>query len=384
MHIDINKLRTWVEIDRSALSENYLAFRSLLGSGVELMAMVKSNAYGHCLSQCATFFESCGVDWLGVDSISEGVSLRRSVVRTPILVLGYTLPNRILEARDSGLSISISSFESLDSLFDLGFDSVVDNPLRIHVKIDTGMHRQGFFIKDLPRVVRELNRLSGVSVEGVFSHFASAIPSCADESGEQINIFEKAICIFHEAGFFPMRHISATGGVLSFANARFDCVRVGIGMYGVFPSDEVREVWSGREKGSFSLIPALSWKTVVGEVKSISKGIRIGYGWSEGVERDSRIAILPIGYWHGYFRSLSSVGEVLIRGKRAKVLGVVCMDMMVVDVTDIEGVSVGDEVVILGRQGEDEVSAYELAKRAGTIPYEILTCINPLIRRVYM
>jgi alanine racemase len=375
-------LRTWVEIDRMALRRNCEAFRALAGDGVKVMTVVKSNAYGCDLVLCAVFLESCGVQWFGVDSVVEGLALRKAGVSAPILVLGYTLPERVLEARDASVSITISNFDALDHLSRLNLHN--QKKLRVHVKVDTGMHRHGFFVEDIPKVVCALKVLSGVEVEGVFSHFAAAVPSRRREAEAQVVRFREAVDIFSDAGFSPMRHMGATGGALCFPDAHFDCVRVGIGTYGLWPSDEARERVDRTDGSHVTLTPALSWKTVVAEVKEIPKGSGVSYDWTETVSRDSRIAVLPIGYWHGYPRALSSVGEVLIHGGRAKVLGRVCMDIMMVDVTDIPDVNVGDEVVLLGRQGGEEVSAYELAERAGTIPYEIITQINPRTRRVYV
>lgn len=365
-------LRTWVEIDSSAIKHNLGIFRSFVGDKTKIMAIVKSNAYGHGLWDFAHIVDEGGVDCFGVDSLVEGLTLRKNGIKKPILVLGYTLPERFGEALKHNISLTISSMESLKSL------TAPNKPVKIHLKIDTGMHRQGFMLSELKKVCKIISS-SKIKLEGVYTHFAAAKnPSFPQETNKQIEIFDQAIKIVESFGFKPIKHASATAGTLLFPQAHYDMVRIGIGLYGMWPSTETMRAMENK----INLQPILSWKTIVGEVKDLAKGGGVGYDHTEKLPSGSKIAVCPIGYWHGYTRAFSSVGNVLVRGERAKVLGRVSMDMVIIDVSKIKKVKIGDEVVIIGRQGKDEITADEAASVSGSINYEIVTRINPLIRRV--
>ncbi len=364
-------LRTWIEIDRKAIRHNYKIFRSLIKKDCKLMAVVKSNAYGHSLSDFSREMEKLGADWLGVDSIVEAEALRKEKIKTPILVLGHTLPKKISAAAKNNVSLTISNFEKLRALLK------IDKPIKIHLKIDTGMHRQGFFVPELKKVVQILRENKNIKTEGMYTHFSSAKnPAFPHETLKQISQFKEAIKILETAGFNPIKHAAATSGAINFPQSHFDMIRVGIGLYGMWPSKETREAF----KDKIKLKPVLSWKTVVCEIKNLSKGGRIGYDLTETVNKNSKIAILPIGYWHGYPRALSSIGRVLIREKEAKILGRISMDMIVVNITEIKNARIGDEAILVG----EKITADNLACLTDTINYEITTRINPLIKRVYI
>jgi len=373
--VDRHSLRTWIDLDRSAIARNVLTFRSLLPSGCGLMAVCKSNAYGHGLYDLAPLLQETGVDGFGVDSIVEAVTLRRKRIRGPILVLGHTLPSRFAEAADHRISLTVSSFESLEALAGLGGT----RRLRIHLKLDTGMHRQGFLPPQWESVLRLLRTCGRrVELEGIYTHFAAAKdPARRDYTERQIEEFERAVVLFRDAGFRPIRHANATAGVLNYPLADYDLVRVGIGLMGYWPSTETKRAWEKR----FLLEPALSWRTIISETKTLGKGTGIGYDLTERLSKRSPVGICPIGYWHGFPRSLSRVAEVLVRGRRAKVLGTVSMDMIVVDLSRVGGAAVGDIVTVIGRSGRDEISVYEIAGRAGVSHYELLTRLNPLIQK---
>ena len=373
----MNGLRTWIEIDKKAIVQNYRTFRKLISNKCRLMAVVKSNAYGHGLIGFSKELQKLGADWFGADSIVEALALRNSGIKKPILVLGHTLPERSREAATNNISLTISSFDALNRVARLS----KFRP-KIHLKIDTGMHRQGFFVDELTRVVSFLrNRAPKVGVEGLYTHFAAAKdPASPTATLRQLKEFKKAIGIVEQAGFRPIKHAAATSGAILFPKAHFDMARIGIGIYGLWLSPEVRSAFSNKIR----LTPVLSWRTIIGEIKEVKKGERVGYDFTEKFSKDSRIAILPIGYWHGYPRALSSVGHVLVQGKRAKILGRVSMDMTVVDVSNIKNVKVGDAATLIGEDGREIIAAEELAKLSGTINYEFITRINPLIERVYL
>jgi len=368
-------LRTWVEIDTKAIRHNYRAFRKIIPKDVKMMGVVKSNAYGHNITEFALELERLGVDMLAVDSLVEALSLRKSGVKTPILVLGYTLPSMFAKALRKNIHLTISSIDGLRMF--LKSPNAAQIP--VHLKVDTGMHRQGFLLKEGSQVIKLLTS-HNIQVAGLYTHFASAkdFKDRAFTDG-QIAEFMEWRTAFHNAGFSPVIHAGATGGTLGFPESHFDMVRVGAGLYGFWTQKEVQAVF----RGKFLLKPVLSWKTIISEVKEIPAESGVGYDLTHKTKGVTRIAVCPIGYWHGYPRALSDKSDVLIRGKRAKVLGRVSMDMVVIDITNIPSVKVGDEAVLIGRCGKKEIPASELAEHAGTSAYEILTRLNPLMKRIY-
>ena len=404
--IDRKGLRTWVEIDRKAIKHNYKVLRSLLSPKTRFLSVVKSNAYGHGLVDFSLEAQKLGADWFGVDSIVEAIALREAGVKKPILVLGYTLPEMLSKAIKHDISISVSTFELLHTIKIIKHS--VSNtkhpvfgkvPIKIHIKADTGMHRQGFQEGDIRGVIKELKNLEQkIEVEGLFTHFAGVYPVRDREGPQRVSVsngmknpkFEKAtkkqIQSFNiwakalvSAGFKPLIHAGATGGGMILPEAHFDMVRFGIAQYGLWPSDEIKKDF--RKKINFK--PILQWRTLVGEIKNIPKDERVGYDFTEKLKKDSKVAICPIGYWHGYPRALSRIGYVLVRCKMARVLGRVSMDMLTINVSDVKGVKVGDVVTLLGRDGKAVVSAEQIGKWSGTSAYEIITRINPLIKRIY-
>lgn len=371
-------LRTWLEIDRKALKNNYQTFRKIIPKKTQLMSVVKSNAYGHGLNDFSQEMEKLGIDWFGVDSAVEALSLRRKGIKKPILILGHTLPEMVEEVTKNKISLTISSFEALENLKKINSKEKA----KVHIKVDTGMGRQGFLLKDLQKVLSKVKSLeSKIEIEGLYTHFAAAKnPAFPKYTLGQIDEFKEWAEVFKKAGYKPINHAAASSGTLIFLQSHFDMVRVGVSMYGLWPSPEVEAYC----KDKYKLVPILSWKTVIGEVKTLKKGSQVGYDLTEELQKDSQVAICPIGYWHGFNRAFSSIGRVLVKGQRAKVLGRVSMDMIIIDVSGIKGVKVGDEVVVLGKQGKEEVTADELAHLAGTINYEIVTRINPLIKKLYI
>jgi alanine racemase len=373
-------LRTWIEIDKKAIAKNYRTLRKLVGGHTLMMAVVKSNAYGHNLHEFAPEMERLGADWLGVDSLVEAVALRKGGVKIPILVLGFTLPALYPLAQKNNISLTISSFAQLDAVCALKKSA---RPIHIHIKIDTGMHRQGFQIDEAQEL---LSRLASAptkifAVEGLYTHFAEAKnPRNNDATKRQIALFEEWRTRVYDAGFDPIVHAGATGGTLLYRNAHYDMVRVGIGCYGLWPSEEAKY----HLQNVITLYPVLAWSAVVAEVKVVTKGERVGYDSTELLRRDTTIAVIPVGYWHGIPRLLSSKGRVLIHGKSAGILGRVSMDMIVVDVTDIPKVAMGDVATIIGKDKKEEITAREIAQYAATTAYEILTRLNPLIKRFYI
>ncbi len=375
--INHSGLRTWVEIDKSAIAYNYKQFRNLIALKTKLMGVVKSNAYGHNFLEFAKELVTLGVDYLGVDSVVEGLALRREGIKTPILVLGYTLPEMQKGAVENDLDLSISNFEALDSLLKQTYTKIP----KIHLKVDTGMTRQGFQLSDLEKVIELLQKNKDkFSLDGLFTHFAAAKnPSFPNDTKKQIEQFEVWRSAILEAGFTPICHASATSGTILFRQAEFDMVRVGMGMYGLWPSIETKAY----AEQKMPLKPVLSWRTIVGEVKTLTENRGVGYDLTENLPAGAKVAILPVGYWHGYPRSLSSLGPVLINGQKTRIIGRVSMDMLIVDVTNISNIKVGDVATLIGSDGNEIVSAEELSYILDISWYELVTRINPLIKRLY-
>lgn len=369
-------MRTWIEVSKDRLRGNYRLFRSLVPRESKLMAVVKSNAYGHGLVDFSKAAARLGADWLGVDSVVEGLALRKEGVRIPILVMGYTLPEMLPAARRANIVITVSSFEALREA------ARGPKGLRIHLKIDSGMHRQGFLLSDLGRVRRELKKLKGrLALEGLYTHFAAAKnPAFPDYTRRQLEVFGEWRAVLARDRHLLLHHAAATGAALLFPETHLDMVRIGAGFYGLWPSPETRAALEERIK----LRPILSWKTTIAELKEVEGGAAVGYDLTERLRRSSKLAVVPVGYWHGLPRSLSSVGYMSVRGKRARIVSRISMGMTILDVTNIAGVRVGDEVVVLGNDGKTDPSADELARLADTIPYEIVARINPLIKKFYI
>ena len=242
------------------------------------------------------------------------------------------------------------------------------------------MHRQGFAISDLAKVCALIKKSKSLNFQGLYTHFASAKkPDFHQDTEKQIWEFKKASVLVRALGFKPIVHATATAGTLNYPKSHFDMVRIGIGLYGLWTSEETRKALSK----TITLKPALTWKTLVAELKWVEKGEKVGYDFTETLKQKSLLAVLPVGYWHGLWRAFSGKAHMLIKGKRCKIIGRVSMDMVVVDVTKAGNVKVGDEVALLGKQGKEEVTADELAKIAGTTNYEIVTRLNPLIKKIY-
>ena len=368
-------LKTWVEINRAAVKQNIKNMRRLLNSRTKLWAVVKSNSYGHGLLAFSKVADENGIDGFCVDSVIEGIKLREVGIKKPILVLGPTFKNSLKSAAENKITITISSFDGLQEL------AKSKHKPEFHLKIDTGMRRQGFYVEELKKV---LQRVSSIKYQvssiltGVYTHFASAkdinYPTFTEE---QFKEFQKAVRILERAGFKNLiKHAAATGGTLVNSKYHLDAVRIGIGLYGLYPSLEL-----AIQMPRVSFRPVLSWHALVSEVKNLKPGDYVGYDLTERVNKPTKMAILPIGYWHGYPRSLSGKGEVLIGGKKARVLGRVSMDMIAVDVSGIK-CGLGAKATLVGKQSGQEITAYDVTRQCGSSYYELLTRINPLIERV--
>lgn len=372
--------KTWIEINRRAVQKNVRTFRSILKKKTKLFAVVKSNAYGHGLVVFGKLADQAGVDGFCVDSVVEGIKLRENGIKKPILVLGPTLPILYREAFRQDLTVTVSNFEALKEILKL------KSAPSFHLKIDTGMHRQGFFVDDLPVVLKLIGRpisAKGKLLTGAYTHFAAAKDvTYPSYTLGQIEVFQTAKKIIENAGFSNLIfHTSSTGGALLYPQAHFDLVRIGIGLYGHWPSFESSIQHSLIWKKTLKLEPVLSWYGRISEIKKLAAGDFIGYDLTEKIKKASLEAIVPVGYWHGFPRALSSIGEVLIAGRREKILGRVSMDLLSVSLSSSKA-KIYDRVVLIGRSDKQFLAAEELASKTGTTVYEFLTRLNPLLIRI--
>lgn len=367
---------TWVEISESALTHNLKTFRNLIGKDVVLAPAVKANAYGHGLVECSRVFEKQGADYLCVNALYEADVLRKAGIKTPLLIIGYT-PLSDLPDLPTNTELVVYNLETIKKLGKLG------KKVGIHLKIETGNHRQGIELKDMPDFIQQLQQHPHLILKGVSTHFANLEDRINHEYAlYQLEEFKKAIKLLEQNGLAPRyRHCANTAATILLPEAYFNFVRTGIGNYGLWPSEKT-EMAAKRADIDITLEPALTWKTLVAQVKDIKKGSLIGYGCTYEMPHNGRIAVLPVGYYDGFVRLLSSRGYVLIRGKKAPVVGRVCMNMIMVDVTNIPNIKLEDEVVLIGKQGKEEITTEEVAEWSSTINYEVTTRINERISRL--
>lgn len=371
----------WVEISRSALEHNVGQFRKLVGRDRILSGVVKANAYGHGIVQVSRLLLDAGVDWLAVHSLDEGLTLREVGIDSPVILLGYAPLSGLREAVQCQLRLTVYNRETAERLGAIADE--LDKKCYLHLKLETGTQRQGIAERDIAGFLAVLQRHPNLVLEGVSTHFAN-IEDTTDHSYArgQLESFIRLTGLIEEKGFsIPLKHAACTAAALLFPETYFGMVRLGIGLYGLWPSKETYVSCLQKGDDMPELRPVLTWKTRIAQLKTVPKGSYVGYGCTYRTTHTARLAVLPLGYYDGYPRALSNVGRVLIRGMRAPVRGRVCMNNVMADVTDVPGVALEDEVVLLGKQGDEVISAESLASMVGSINYEIVSRINPLLPR---
>jgi len=370
----------WIELDSAALIQNLGIFRSVLSTDTLLLGVVKANAYGHGFAEIATIAAD-HLDWFGVHSADEARDLRRVGVKRPILVMGYA-PERELLDLDGDIHLLVSSISALESIAEYRDRSGV--PLPIHLKIDTGAKRQGVPISAIEGMVGSAAK-HGLEVVGLATHFANIEDTLEHEFARaQLERFHEAIerTTRLTGGPLPFVHAACSAASLLFRETDFSMARVGISMYGHWPSRETKLSWILAHGGDgIRLRPVLSWRSVVGQLQRVEKGESVGYGRTWTALRDTMLGVIPVGYADGYPRVLGNRSRVGIRGRAAPVVGRVCMNIFMIDVTDIADVDVGDEVTLVGSDGEISITAEDLAVLCGTINYEFLARLSPAIPR---
>ena len=363
-------LRVWAEVDLDRIEANVRALKQRAGEA-HLLAVVKANAYGHGAVPVARAALAGGAWGLGVISVEEGEELRRAGVEAPVLVLGSSAAvlARRLVAND--LRVTVASLALGEALSSAAREA--GNEVFVHVKVETGLNRFGVLPDEAVALAEALRDLPGVVVEGLATHLASVDEGDKSFTFEQYRAFRACS---DRLPWVPLHHVSSTGAVLDLTELRLALVRCGIGVYGYYPSDEVSR--------SVELQPALALRSRVARVATLQAGESVGYARTWKAQRRSRIALVLAGYGDGVRRSLSNRGVALVRGQRAPFAGRVAMDMLMLDVTDIPGVAVDDEVTLIGEQGDESVCADEVGSLAGTISYEVLAGIMARVPRLFL
>ncbi|MGI6553487.1 MAG: alanine racemase [Bacillota bacterium] len=366
---------TVLEIDLDCIAHNVRELKRLAPQA-QLMATVKANAYGHGAVQVSRVALANGATWLGVATVEEGMELRRAGLKVPILVFSGLLPHQISACIQYDLDCALAGKNFISQIKPVLMGLPAGKRLFVHLKIDTGMHRLGILPKDLEVLLAELKRLPQVSVRGIWTHFAESASRDKSFSLKQLAIFQQCVEIVENSlGQIPLKHAANSGAVINLPQSHYNLIRPGLGIYGYYDEPHLAEL--------VYLKPALTWKTRIISVREIPPGETVSYGRTYEATGHMKIATLPVGYADGYKRLLSNQGQVLIRGERANIIGRICMDQTMVDVTFIEGIKEGEEVVLLGTQGEKDLSIYEMCKWAQTIPYEILVSISGRVQRIY-
>lgn len=367
--------RTYVEIDLGAIRHNISEERKKVGADVKIMAVIKADAYGHGDVEVAEALHDL-VDAYGVAIPEEALRLRENHVGKMILILGYSGEEWYEELIQGNISQTVYSYDMAKKLSETAIH--LGKKAKIHIKIDTGMSRIGFMpVKDNIEVIRSISELPGIEIEGAFTHFARADESTIEAAREP---FEKYMIFVRELenrGIqIPVKHVANSASILQFPEAYLDMVRSGITTYGMYPSEEI-------SRNLIQLKPALQWKSKVSYVKKINPGTSVSYGGTFTAEREMMVATVPVGYADGVKRDLSGKGQVLIRGQYAPILGRICMDQFMVDVTEIEGVCEGDTVTLIGMDGDKQILVEEVADLAHSFNYEYVCGISSRVPRKY-
>ena len=369
-------LRCYAEISLEAIGHNIREVKKRLPEGVKLLGVVKANAYGHGAVPVASYLEN-QVDYFATATIEEAVELRENGISAPILILGYVSPSQYGDLVEYDITQTIDSYAQALALEKEAARQ--NQKAKAHLAVDTGMTRIGFQVTEHDAdEAAKIADLPHIELEGMFTHF-----SCADQEDKtycsmQMEKYDKMTALLAERGVtIPLRHICNSAGIMEFDDHRFEMVRSGIITYGIYPSEEVK-------KERLDLIPALSWKSHVIHVKEVGPGIGVSYGATYVTEKPmTRIATVSAGYADGYPRALSNQGCVLIHGKKAPIIGRICMDQMMVDVTDIPDVQVEDVVTLVGTDGDETITIEEIANPAARFDYEMLCDISSRVTRVY-
>lgn len=368
--------RVYAAIDLDAICHNISEIKKLVGPDTKIMPVIKADGYGHGAVPVAKALNKIGVDGFAVAIIEEGIALRKQGITKPILVLGYTSEYQYASLIQHEIEQTVFSYEMAEAISK--FAVTMKKEAKIHIKVDTGMNRIGFKpTEESVMQVERIQKLPNIKIQGVFTHFACADEEDKTSARHQKALFDQFVSDLEEKGIsIPVKHVSNSAAIMELSECRMDMVRSGIITYGLYPSEEV-------DKTAIDLKPALSLISHVIHVKEVGPGEGVSYGSTFVTDRNTRIATIPVGYADGYPRALSSKGRVIIRGQYAPIIGRICMDQFMVDVTDIKGVSVMDQVTLVGTDGDQRITVEEAADLAGSFNYEFVCGIGKRVPRVY-
>lgn len=367
---------TWIEIDAKALAHNIAQYKSIAQNAL-LAPVIKSNAYGHGIECIAKLLdENNNVDFLCIVSLSEALLLRSIGIKKPLLVLSI-IDGDLHQAANQDIALILYDMHTALAINNAG--KACNKKIAVHIKVDTGLSRLGLLAYEAIPFIKELCLLPFITIQGIFTHFSTSERTDQTVTNHQIAQFTAIINQLNTLGIhIPLRHASCSAAITGNNASHFTMVRTGIGIYGLWPSEQNKQATSNAHPG-FSLKPVLSWKTTIIHIKEIPTGSFVGYDLTYQTQKSTRIAILPVGYWNGYDRRLSNRGNVIINNQSAPIVGRVAMNLMMIDATDINA-SVGDQVILLG--AHPGISADDIAHTCNTINYHIVTQINPLLPRI--
>ncbi len=369
----IKEYLTWVELDPCALESNLEKIKMLTLPSAEILAVVKANGYGHGILEIAKVLEK-KVGYFGVASVEEALKLRQYEIAVPILLFGVHFETQIEQAIQAHMTISVSSLDQANMIHEVA--TRLRQAAVIHIKVDTGMGRLGIPLRAAKTVISKIHQLDSLKLEGIYTHFPAAEKLNNPMTERQTRGFHSLLSVLAERGIsFAYRHAANSAGLFHHRGAHFNLVRPGLSLYGIYSDESLVP--------KTSLTPVLNWRARVILVKELMRGDSVGYGQTYIAKEETKIAILPIGYSHGYPFALSGKSRVLIQGKSYKVIGRVSMDYIVIELGR-DSVQIGEVATILGKDGNDSIRAEELALLAGTIPYEIVARINPQIPRIVL
>ncbi|UCG93908.1 MAG: alanine racemase [Candidatus Aerophobus sp.] len=368
--------RVWLEIDLDAVTHNIKTIRRIAGKNSEIMAVVKANAYGHDAIEISRVALESGATWLGVGALEEGIILRKAGIEAPILVLGLTPEDQIDPLLFYDLVPTICDLQTVKALSQAAVK--YKKNARIHIKIDTGMRRLGIKSEGALDFIKRVKKMNNIEIEGLYTHLAAADEEDKSYTKLQFAQYKRVVNELEKEDIHvPLKHMANSAAILDLPYTYLDIVRPGITIYGLFPLPLA--------KRTIKLKPVAKFKTKIIFIKKVDGGENIGYGRAYTTTKETTVATLPVGYADGYPRLLSDRGEVLVKGTRALIIGRICMDLCMIDVTNIPGVQVGEEVVLWGRQEGKNISVEEIAEKTGTINYEIICMVDkPRVSKVFI
>ena len=364
--------RSAVEVDLDIIRENFSNIRKKVGEGTKVLAVIKADAYGHGAVETARELEN-ECDFFGVADIDEAMQLRIAGFDTPILILGRTDPYYSDAVIKMDIRTTVSCLSDALALSAEGQKQ--QKNAKIHIAVDTGMSRIGFQ-RDETDLIVQISKLPFIEIEGIFSHFATADEAELGRAVKQKKLFDEVLSELSQKGLeIPVKHMSNSAGIINF-NREYDMVRAGIVLYGLYPSHEI-------DKSLLEVKPAMRWVARISHVKTLPAGREISYGGTYVTDKETVVATVPVGYADGYPRCLSGIGQVLVGGKRVPIIGRICMDQFMIDVTDVPGVTLGSEVTLVGHDGEEYLSMEEVSEKAYSFNYELPCRISRRVPRIY-